>query len=105
MSEPEQLLADIESYIDRASDMLAKGEAVRLAGLDDAVDKLCKRVLELPNADGQAFVERFEKVHNRLEALQVALEKAKQATADEISGALARQKATRAYAKAPEEKK
>jgi hypothetical protein len=102
-AQPAQLLADIDAYIDAANAMLAQGETVMLAGLDDAVDALCKRVLELRTDEAQPFVEKFEAMRIKLDALQNAMVNEKNRVAAEISETTKRQKASRAY-RTPEDK-
>lgn len=92
-----ELMDSVHQHIDNASDRLAQGEMVSLAGLDDAINILCKKVEALSPDEGKTFTPALDELYKKLDALQMQMVDAKKKIEDEISNLNVRQKAAKAY--------
>ena len=70
----EVLFGDILAYVDAADAMLQKREPLLLAGLDTAVEALCKRVMELNPVQSKEYAPELEHLMERITKLQTNME-------------------------------
>ncbi|MDZ5648185.1 MULTISPECIES: hypothetical protein [Nitrospirillum] len=68
------------SILNRTADLVAAGDAVEFAGLEDEATALCNAVVQLPPPEARAFLPRLEAVLAALERLETVVKKANELT-------------------------
>ena len=96
---PEMLFVDILAYVDAADSMLAKREPLLLAGLDTAVEALCKRVMALAPADSKEYAPELEHLMARITQLQTNMVAMQDEIATTLKSVGVQKKANLAYNK------
>jgi hypothetical protein len=96
---PELLFGDILAYVDAADAMLAKREPLLLAGLDTAVESLCKRVMELQPEQAKEYAPELEHLMARITQLQTSMETMREEIAATLQSVGVQKKANLAYNK------
>lgn len=100
---PEELFSDIMAYIEAADASVKARDMVLLAGLDTAVEALCKRVVALAPEEGKKYAEQLTQMHERLDILQANMTGLQKETSAAIASLNSTKKANNAYKKnAPE---
>lgn len=98
-AEAQTLHDDIISYIGKADAMMQSGQFTTLAGLDEAVDALCKRVIALDVDTARTFAPRLQELLTRLDALQQTMQTALDACKTEVDDLDKHAKGVKAYKK------
>jgi hypothetical protein len=94
---PEALFDEISRYIDNSKVMLAAGEFVKLAGLEDHVRMLCEALITLSQEERLKHADRLQQLLWSLSELEETMMHYRDAMADEIRGLNTHQKANVAY--------
>lgn len=98
---PELLFGDILSYIEKAEALVTARDSISLAGLNDAVDALCRRIVALDTSKSKEYGAELEHLMERLGALQVHMTSLQKELSATIKSLNQSQKANRAYISAP----
>ena len=70
MMSPEPLFLELEAYLHKSREQLAKGEDFSLEGLDKKITRLCDCVAALPGQDERlSYAEKLRKLLAELNAL------------------------------------
>ncbi len=94
---PDALMNDLITYIEKAERLLKAGHMTELAGLNDAVDRLCARVLSLKPEISREYAPELEHLNTRLDDLQRAMVGAQKQIEENLEALNKRQRATKAY--------
>ena len=95
------LYADILDYVVKADAMVTARDPLSLAGLDTAVDALCKRVLALEENEAKKFAGSLTELLARIDQLQKKMMALQNEVATTINSLNKSKKATKAYKSAP----
>ncbi len=95
----EVLFGDILAYVDAADAMLVKREPLLLAGLDTAVEALCKRVMELNPVQSKEYTPELEHLMQRITQLQTNMVAMQEEIATTLQSVGVQKKANAAYNK------
>lgn len=98
---PEGLLSDLLTYIEKAERLLQAGHMAELAGLNNVVDILCGKVLDMPAADSKEYAPELEHLNQRLSDLQQAMMATQKMMEENIDALDKRQRAAKAYLTTP----
>ncbi|TWB34819.1 hypothetical protein [Nitrospirillum viridazoti] len=71
---------DLLAILNRTADLVAAGDAVEFAGLEDEATALCNAVVQLPPQEARSFLPRLEGVLAALERLEAVVRKANELT-------------------------
>lgn len=93
-----ELLDELNTFLDEAEAHLQKGGDVDLAGVEEQVKALCEAAQALPVGEGAAFADKLEALFNRFSALQEELKLQFESVKGELSVLSLRSKAVKAYA-------
>ncbi len=100
-SQVENDLTDAETAVVKARDLLAAGNLIDLAGLDEGVAKLCDDMAGLPAAQRQTYKFRLVALIDNLNALVDALSAQHSELRTTLKDLSSRQRAASAYGRAP----
>jgi hypothetical protein len=95
----ELLFGDIMAYVDAADAMLQKREPLLLAGLDTAVEALCKRVMDLKIEEAKEYAPELEHLMARITQLQTNMVTMQDEIAATLQSVGVQKKANLAYNK------
>ncbi|MDX2095809.1 MAG: hypothetical protein SFW64_07735 [Alphaproteobacteria bacterium] len=96
-----RLFGDILAYIDEANALVAARDTVTLAGLDTAVDALCRRIAALDADVAKTYADDLDLLMQRIVAMQGNMMALQAEVAASLNGLGRQQKASHAYSKAP----
>jgi hypothetical protein len=102
---PDVLLGDIHAYIAKVEQHIEARETVDLAGLDRAVEALCKQVLGLGKNESQKYSAQLGTLMEAIEAMQGKMMKMQSEVAKAIKALDTQKKAAKAYINAPKVEK
>ncbi len=97
----DDLVRDINDYIDKAQAMVKNRDALLLVGLDQAVESLCTRILALNATEGKRYAEALSALTGRIDDLHDAMREYQQEVAESLTSLSNQRKATRAYGNTP----
>lgn len=95
------LFDDITAYVDGANALVESRDTHMLAGLDDAVEALCARIMALDVMTAKEFAGKLEGLMASITGLQTNMQALQSEVATTINGLGAQKKANRAYTSAP----
>ena len=95
------LFDDITAYVDQANALVKSRDTVMLAGLDNAVDALCKRIMAMDILAAKEFAGKLDGLMASIVGLQDNMVALQSEVAATINGLGAQKKANRAYTSAP----
>jgi hypothetical protein len=103
MSDPEMVLSDILTYIERAEQSLAANDAMALAEMNALVDDLLQKLRMMTPPQVKEYMPEIEHLMARLSALTGGMASAQQQVGDAIGALSNHNKAARAYLSTPAE--
>ena len=95
--DPKFLVEQIAQFIGKAKAHVAEGADVDLAGLDEHVQLLCERILELPASEATEYRKYLQDISDELGELKTGLLSAQDSIRGQIQELNARHKAAKAY--------
>jgi hypothetical protein len=98
-ADPDALFENISRFIDESNALIARGEFVQLAGLDEQVRLFCEQALQLTDAERAKYAEKLEKLLIALQHLGMALVESRNTVGEKIGEVPLHKKATIAYQK------
>ncbi len=97
MNKQQELFNNVAKFIADSKNLLEKGGAVELAGLDKQVHNLCNQILELSSEDRIKYADSLQILLNELNILGQDLTTQREALANEIRYLSSHKKASVAY--------
>lgn len=99
VEDPQLMLRQIRSFIQECENVVARGEAPDLEGLDAQVAELCRGIEEMAPAEYEKMKPKLESLSQELTGLGRELEKQKRDIEIQIASLAQQQKANVAYQK------
>ena len=97
MSAQQELFDNIAKFVEDTRNLLSQGKTVEVAGLDQQVQGLCTKVLELSPGECEKYADLLQELLNQLTVLGEDLTIQKEAIAHEIRYLSSHKKASAAY--------
>lgn len=94
---PQELLAQIEAFIEITRTHIRDGGEVDLAGLDSKVQELCEQVLDMPKAQADEYQKPLADLAAELTELKASMAAAQNDVQDQLNALNMRHKAAKAY--------
>jgi hypothetical protein len=95
----DSLIADLNVYIQDASQLLSEGEYVELLELENRVKDICDRMHHMPVGSTKHYAKPLEDIKAKLDLLQEAMHDHKDQLNGDIQGLSMQKRASHAYAK------
>lgn len=97
MSQANELIDNLKSYLADARDICERGEFMTLEGLDERVKTICAAVQTLPVPEAMQHADTLDSLMQELETLQTLMQDKRAALGEELSDTGKHHKAAKAY--------